>query len=111
MTSIGGELRRAARQTCFEIHEILEGDPAIDLGVRCVTWDYLDAVDEAMDYLEECDPRRASEVSGLDIVRIEGEERETVWRYRHADERPEKDLVQHWGFSPTQTWSRPGYAA
>lgn len=111
MTSIGGDLRRAARQHSFEIHEILEGDPALDLGVRCVTWDYLDAVDEAMDYLEECDPRRTGEVSGLDIVRVDGAGRETVWCYRHGDKRPEKDLVRHWGFRPTQTWSRPGYAA
>jgi len=111
MTSIGGDLRRAARQHSFEIHEILEGDPALDLGVRCVTWDYLDAVDEAMDYLEECDPRRTGEVSGLDIVRVDGAARETVWCYRHENDRPEKDLVRHWGFRPTQTWSRPGYAA
>ena len=111
MTSIGGDLRRAARQHSYEIHEILEGDPALDLGVRCVTWDYLDAVDEAMDYLEECDPRRTGEVSGLDIVRVDGADRETVWCYRHEDQRPEKDLVRHWGFRPTQTWSRPGYAA
>jgi len=111
MTSIGGNLRRAARQTSYEIHEILEGDPALDLGVLCVTWDYLDAVDEAMDFLEESDPRRSGEVSGLDIVRVDGEHRETVWRYRHAEERQETDLVKHWGFRPTQTWSRPGYAA
>ena len=65
----------------------------------------------AMDYLDECDPRRSGEVNGLDIVRVDNGERETVWRYRHADERPEKDLVQRWGFHPTQTWSRPGYAA
>jgi len=45
MTSIGGNFRRAARRPSFEIHEILEGDPALDLGVRCVTWDFLDAVD------------------------------------------------------------------
>jgi len=111
MTSIGGDLRRAARQPSFEVHEILEGDPALDLGVRSLTWDYLDAVDEAMDYLDECDPRRSGEVNGLDIVRVDSGERETVWRYRHADERPDKDLVQRWGFHPTQTWSRPGYAA
>jgi hypothetical protein len=111
MTSIGGNLRRAARRPSFEIHEILEGDPALDLGVRCVTWDYLDAVDEAMDYLDECDPRRSGEVSGVDIVRVDDGERETVWRYRHGDTRPDTDLLQHWGFRPTQTWSRPGYAA
>ena len=111
MTSIGGNLRRAARRPSFEIHEILEGDPALDLGVRCVTWDYLDAVDEAMEYLEECDPRRSGEVSGLDIVRVDDGQRETVWRYRHAEARTETDLLQHWGFRPTQTWSRPGYAA
>jgi hypothetical protein len=111
MTSIGGNFRRAARRPSFEIHEILEGDPALDLGVRCVTWDFLDAVDEAMEYLDECDPRRSGEVSGLDIVRVDGGERERVWRYRHGEERPETDLLQHWGFSPTQTWSRPGYVA
>jgi len=111
MTSIGGDPRRAARQHSFEIHEILEGDPALDLGVRCVTWDYLDAVDEAMDYLEECDPRRTGEVSGLEIVRVDGGGRETVWCYRHEDHRAERDLVRHWGLRPTQTWSRPGYAA
>jgi hypothetical protein len=111
MTSIGGDLRRAARQTSYEIHEILEGDPVLDLGVRCVTWEYLDAVDEAMDYLEECDPRRTGEVSGIDIVRVDGDERETVWRYRHEPERSDQDLVERWGFHPTQTWYRPGYAA
>ena len=76
-----------------------------------MTWDYLDAVDEATEYLDDSDPLRTGEVSGLDIVRVDGRERETVWCYRHADKRPEKDLLQHWGFRPTQTWSRPGYAA
>jgi nucleoside-diphosphate-sugar epimerase len=50
-------------------------------------------------------------VGGVDIVRVEGDQRETVWRYRHADERPETDLVKHWGFRPTQKFARPGYAA
>ena len=111
MTSIGGDLRRAARQPSYEIHEILDGDPALDLGVRCVTWDYLNAVDEAMDFIQESDPRGTGEVSGVDIVRVDGHERETVWCYRHCDERPEQDLLKRWGFQPTQTFARPGYAA
>ena len=104
-------LRRAARQPEFEVHEILEGTPALDLGVRFVSADYLEAVDAAFAYLDEHDPQRTGEVSGVEIHRIRDEERETVWRYGHSEIRPPDDLMGMWGFDVTQAWFRPEAAA
>ena len=94
-------LRRAARQPAYEVHEILEGNPALDLGVRFVSADYLD----------EHDPTRTGAVSGVEILRVRDEGSEIVWRYGHSQMRPPEDLVAVWGFEPTQSWFRRDAAA
>ena len=111
MQSMADDLRRAARQPAFEVHEILEGDPPLDLGVRSLAFDYLEAVEAALDYLDEHDPLRSGEVSGIEIVRVGEEEREVVWRYGHSRTRPAEDLVRVFGFDVTRAWARPTSAA
>ena len=111
MQGMADHFRRAARQPEFEVHEILEGTPALDLGVRFVSADYLEAVDAAFAYLDEHDPQRTGEVSGVEIHRIRDEERETVRRYGHSEIRPPDDLMAMWGFDVTQAWFRPEAAA
>ena len=110
MQSMADDLRRAARQPAFEVHEILEGDPPLDLGVRSLASAYLEAVEAALDYLDEHDPLRSGEVSGIEILRVAGEEREVVWRYGHSRTHPAEDLVHVFGFDVTRTW-RPQPAA
>src|SRR5437588_1812325 len=100
MQGMADHLRRAARQPAYEVHEILEGTPALDLGVRFVSGDYLEAVDAAFEYLDEHDPNRTGAVSGVEIHRIRDDDaRETVWRYGHSEIRPPAHLtayrVQH----------------
>ena len=97
MQSMADDLRRAARQPAFEVHEILEGEPPLDLGIRSL----------ALDYLDEHDPTRSGEVSGIEVVRAEGEEREVVWRYGHSRTRPADDLVRVFGFDVMRAWARP----
>src|SRR5438270_896380 len=70
MQGMADHLRRAARQPAYEVHEILEGTPALDLGVRFVSGDYLEAVDAAFEYLDEHDPNRTGAVSGVEVHRI-----------------------------------------
>jgi hypothetical protein len=111
MQGMADHLRRAARQPAYEVHEILEGTPALDLGVRFVSGDYLEAVDAAFAYLDEHDPNRTGAVSGVEIHRIREEGRETVWRYGHSDVRPPEDLTAHWGFDVTRAWFRRDAAA
>lgn len=105
------DFRRAARQPAYEVHEVLEGNPALDLGVRFVSSDYLEAVDAAFAYLDEHDPARLGEVSGVEIHRVRDEERETVWRYGHSEVQPPADLMAVWGFDVTRAWFRRGAAA
>jgi hypothetical protein len=111
MQDMAHHLSRAARLPSFEVHEILEGNPALDLGVRFVSGDYLEAVDAALEYLDEHDPARTGAVSGVEIHRIRDDGRETVWSYFHSAIRPPQDLASVWGFQPTQTWFRPEAAA
>ena len=111
MQSMADDLRRAARQPAFEVHEILEGEPPLDLGIRSLALDYLEAVEAALDYLDEHDPLRSGEVSGIEIVRVGEEEREVVWRYGHSRTRPAEDLVRVFGFDVTRAWARPSPAA
>ncbi|HEU4449198.1 MAG TPA: hypothetical protein VFR63_04330 [Gaiellaceae bacterium] len=99
--------RHAAGQR-YEVHEVLEGEPPLDLGQRFETTDFGAAVDFAFDYLEERDPRRDGVVSALEIVRVAGSERETVWRYSHSEAiTGPRDLVRLWGYDVTRQWSRP----
>ena len=111
MQGMADHFRRAARQPAYEVHEILEGSPALDLGVRFVSGDYLEAVDAAFAYLDEHDPARTGAVSGVEIHRIGDEERETVWSYVHSAIQAPQDLMQHWGFDVTRPWFRRDAAA
>src|SRR2546423_5653507 len=111
MQGMADHFRRAARQPAFEVHEVLEGSPALDLGVRFVSGDYLEAGDAAFAYLDEHDPGRTGVVSGVEIHRIRDDERETVWRYGHSEIKPPDDLMALWGFDVTPAWFRPSAAA
>lgn len=99
--------RHAAGQR-YEVHEVLEGEPPLDLGRRFETTDFGSAVDFAFDFLERRDPRREGAVSALEIVRVAGSDQETVWRYSHTDTTSgPRDLVHLWGYDVTRQWSRP----
>jgi hypothetical protein len=104
-----GHLRHAAGRPLYEVHEILEGDPALDLGVRFETVDFGAAVDFAFDFLEREDPRREGAVSALEIVRVEGSRREAVWSYNHSrsHEPAARNPVGVWGFDVTRRWQGP----
>ena len=105
---MAGDLRHAAGGSRYEVHEILDGDPALDLGVRHECGDFGTAVDFAFDFLERRDPRREGDVSALEIVRIQGSARETVWSYSRAraNDLP-RNPVGVWGFDVTRPWQGP----
>ena len=93
----------AAEHERYEVHEVLAGEPALDLGLRFETPDFGGAVDFAFAYLERRDPGREGVVSALEIVRVTGSARETVWTYSHAQSRSvARDLVRVWGFDPAR---------
>lgn len=100
--------RHAAEHDRYEVHELLGGEPALDLGLRFEAEDFGAAVDFAFAYLERRDPGREGVVSALEIVRVRGSERDTVWTYSHAQSRSiARDLVRVWGFDPGQGWRSP----
>ena len=104
-------LRHAAGRSIYEVHEILGGDPGLDLGSRYRCADYLEAFDFALDFLQEHDPERVGKVSGLDIKHVHGAEDKTVWAYRHSDAGlAPADLVARWGFDPGR-WQGPAAAS
>ena len=105
---MAGDLRHAAGGSRYEVHEVLEGSSALDLGVRYESEDFAAAVDFAFDFLERRDPRREGVVSALEIVRVEGSRRETVWSYEHshAIDLP-RNSVGVWGFDVTRPWQGP----
>lgn len=100
--------RHAAGQSSYEVHEGLEGDLGLNLGLRYETVDFGAAVDFAFDFLERRDPRREGAVAALRIVRVQASERETVWTYSHSQSQgPSRDLVGVWGFDVTRPWQSP----
>ena len=102
------ETQRHAAGQRYEVDEVLEGAPSLDLGLRFETTDLGQAVDFAFDYLERRDPRREGAVSALEIVRVDGSEQETVWTYSHSQATsPAGELVRLWGYDVTRAWSRP----
>jgi hypothetical protein len=102
--------RHAAGHTRYEVHEVLEHDPAADLGLRFSSCDFAEAVEFALDYLQPDEPVRR-EVSALQILKVDGDLHEVVWSYSHklalADH---EDLIHHWGFHPTASWNLPSGA-
>jgi hypothetical protein len=98
----------AAVRDRYEVHEVLGGEPTLDLGLRYESTELGGAVDFAFDYLERRDPGRQGVVHALEIVKISGSTRETVWSYRHAPSGSiARDLVGVWGFHPGRGWSSP----
>jgi hypothetical protein len=98
----------AAEQDRYEVHEVLGGEPAMDLGLRYETPDFSGAVEFAFDFLERRDPGRQGVVSALEIVRVSRSGRETVWTYNHAQSHSiARDLVGVWGFRPGHGWNSP----
>ena len=97
----------AAEYDRYEVHEVLAGEPALDLGLRFESAEFGGAVDFAFAYLERRDPGREGIVSGLEIVRVTGGECETVWTYSHAQVRSTARPGRVWGFDPGQGWRSP----
>jgi hypothetical protein len=103
--------RHAAGQPIYEVRELLEGDPVVDLGARYECADFLRAVDRAVEFLDANDPQRTGAVSALEIVKIVDGRREQVWEYSSSRSRSEDtDLVSLWGFDVTRSWSLPSAA-
>ena len=101
-------LRHAASANpLYELRLIPKGDPDADLHVLLETADYVEALDFAFDYLHGHDPMREGKISGLAIVRVQGDDREPVWVYSHDETNAaEIDLVGIWGFN-VAAWTGP----
>jgi hypothetical protein len=101
------ESRHAAGQPTYEVHEVLEHDPAANLEVRFSSRDFSEAIEFALDYLESEDPDR-NKVSALQIVKVEGDRDNVVWSYSHSlTPATRQDLIRVWGFDPTTSWHVP----
>jgi hypothetical protein len=100
-------LRHAAGQPTYEVREILDRDPAADLGLRFSSHDFSEAIEFALDFLESEDPER-SKVSALQIVKVQGDRRDVVWSYSPSLAPASRDdLIRLWGFDPTTPWHVP----
>jgi hypothetical protein len=100
-------LRHAAGHTTYEVHEVLEDNPAADLGIRFSSHDFAEAIELALDFLESEDPER-NKVSALQIVRVQGDRHDVVWSYSHSLAPASRDdLIRLWGFDPTRPWNVP----
>jgi hypothetical protein len=101
----------AAGQPNYEVHESLKRHPGLDLGLRFSSPEPLEAIDFALEFLDEHDPSREGRVSALEIVRVGPERRETVWRYEHdGSPNGHQDPQEVWGFDVT-AWRGPDPAA
>jgi hypothetical protein len=99
-------LSHAAGQERYEVREFLEGQ-ALGPEVRHECRDYIQAVEFAFEFLQRRDPGREGVVHALEVVKVDGRQRETVWSYDHAHETTRLDPVRKWGFDVTRTWSGP----
>src|ERR671910_1628649 len=101
----------AAKQPVYEVRESMKHHRGLDLGLRQTTKMFLDAIDFALEFLNEHDPNREGRVSALEIVRIGPESREIVWRYAYdGSPNGHQDPLEVWGFDVT-TWRGPDRAA
>jgi hypothetical protein len=99
--------RHAAGQTTYEVHEVLEHDPAVDLGLRFTASDFSEAIELALDYLQAANAS-GREISALQIVRVAPGGRAIVWSYGHSGSPASReDLIRLWGFDPTRPWGVP----
>jgi hypothetical protein len=103
-------LSHAAGQERYEVREILEGR-ALGPEVRHECRDYVQAVEFAFEFLQRRDPSRSGLVSALEVVKVAGGRRETVWSYDHAQDTSRPDPVRKWGYDVTRTWSGPARPA
>jgi len=99
-------LSHAAGHERYEVREFLEGQ-ALGPEVRHECRDYVQAVEFAFEFLQRRDPSREGLVSALEVVRVLGSRRETVWSYDHDRERTRLDPVRKWGYDVTRSWSGP----
>lgn len=96
----------AAWQNRYEVHEGFGSEPSLDAGLRFESSDFGAAVDFVFSYLERRDPRREGVVLSLEIVRVAGAERETVWNYSYGEAATSpKNSVGVWGFDVTRPWA------
>jgi hypothetical protein len=100
----------AAGQERYEVREYREGQ-ALGPEVRHECRSYVQAVEFAFEFLQRRDPRREGLVNALEVVKVDGPRRETVWSYDHAHETARIDPVRKWGFDVTRTWSGPARPA
>jgi hypothetical protein len=103
-------LSHAAGQERYEVREFLDGQ-ALGPEVRHECRDYVQAVEYAFEFLQRRDPGREGVVSALEVVKVDGRHRETVWSYDHAREASRLDPVRKWGYDVTRTWSGPARPA
>lgn len=96
----------AAGQATYEVREIVEGK-ALGPEIRHECRDYVQAVEFAFEFLQRRDPRREGLVNAIEVVRVDGRLRETVWSYDFERESSRVDPVRKWGFDVTRTWSGP----
>jgi hypothetical protein len=99
--------RHAAGQATYEVREVLDGDPSVDVAVLFRCTDYAHAVDFAFDFLARRDPRREGSVSGLRVVKTDQGRSETVWTYSHSAQEGRPDPARKWGFDVTRHWHVP----
>jgi hypothetical protein len=100
--------RHAAWQSGYEVREGLESVPGLDLGTRHRCTDYLDAVEFALAFVDEHDPLREGLVSWLEIIKVDGDRRSTVWHYSASEaQRGHEDPTEVFGFDVTAPWYGP----
>jgi hypothetical protein len=100
-------LRHAAGQATYEVCEVLDGDPSVELAVLFRCTDYVHAVEFAFELLERRDPRREGIVGALQVVKHDHGQRETVWTYSHSAQEGRPDPARKWGFDVTRHWQAP----
>jgi len=111
MAERDSDLCHAAGQPVYEVHEGLKHHPGLDLGLRFSSSSFLDSAEYALEFLDEHDPKREGRVSALEILRVEGEQRETVWRYDYdGSQKGLQDPKEIWGFD-VNAWRGPDRAA
>ena len=101
------DLRHAAGRATYEVREVRDGDPTVDLGLLFRCTDYVHAVEFVFEYLGRRDPQRDGTVGGLQVVKNGDGKRETVWAYSHAAQANRPDPVRKWGFDVTRHWQGP----
>ena len=101
--------RHAAGRPTYEVRE-LRGDPPLDIGLRFECSDYDAAVEYESEYLSRNDPLREGKVEALEVVRVDGHDRDVSWAYRHGDETAAArgpSLLGKWGYDVSQNWRAP----